>query len=110
MDELNRHLNVKSYPSIFSKSMTSLRMHMGINSSSGNMISSFNSGGYTSILGKKKADDKYSIMVVDRDLFLLHKTYKKQIQSNKMGSIIGKDKMFSKSTSMMSFYNKSKNS
>ena len=34
-DELSKHLNVKINNSIFSKSMSALRMHMGINSSSG---------------------------------------------------------------------------
>lgn len=78
VDELNRHLNVKSYPSVFSKSMTSLRMHMGINSSSGGTIGSYASNFMGLMMKKNKSEDKYGLLVVDRDLFILYKSLKKQ--------------------------------
>eukprot|EP00340_Litonotus_pictus_P012487 CAMPEP_0170538380 /NCGR_PEP_ID=MMETSP0209-20121228/103274_1 /TAXON_ID=665100 ORGANISM="Litonotus pictus, Strain P1" /NCGR_SAMPLE_ID=MMETSP0209 /ASSEMBLY_ACC=CAM_ASM_000301 /LENGTH=1901 /DNA_ID=CAMNT_0010840059 /DNA_START=182 /DNA_END=5887 /DNA_ORIENTATION=- len=111
MDELNRHLNVKSYPSVFSKSMTSLRMHMGINSSSGNTVGSY-ANNYMGIFNRKnKFDDKYGMLVVDRDLFLLFKAYTKQKAAVLSGtsSFVGKKdwtKKLTKALSMRSYKDK----
>lgn len=81
-DELSKFLGIKSFKSVFSKSMTALRMHMGINSSSGypvlfesnNMNSIINT--YGSYFVGRKTEEKVTNMN-DKDLFNLFKQLKK---------------------------------
>lgn len=84
-DEIFKYFNIKPCKIMFGKSMISLRMHMGINSSSENSNTKNQTDQMNEIIKRVKSDDKHSILVTNRDLFILYKAFKKQKVTNSRG-------------------------
>lgn len=116
-DELSNHLGINTYNSVFSKSMTALRMHMGINSTSGHPILNSNNTVYPVIsqgsyfISKKYRSEEKSQpnTNLEKDLFMLYKMIKKQKNPTSLPgkSIIGmmlkqnEDKKFKKNENLV---------